>query len=275
MKSKLRELLRSSPYLKSFYHKIIVIKCGGSVLLDNHLEAVLIEDIVWLKKVGFYPVLVHGGGKQISTSLKEKNVKSEFRDGLRVTTKEVLEVVKEVLLKVNQKIVSMMEKMDGKPKGTLGPEIIKAEKISSTLGFVGQVREIEKKVLKRWIEEENFIPVISCLGKDEKKVIYNINADEVAWAIASQMKGEKLIFITDVPGVMDGEGKLYSSLNLSEVNQLIKRKVITGGMLPKVLSCQKALKAGVRKTHIISGKQEHSLIFELLTEQGVGTEIVE
>jgi acetylglutamate kinase len=236
---------------------------------------VLIEDIVWLKKVGFYPVLVHGGGKQISTSLKEKNVKSEFRDGLRVTTKEVLEVVKEVLLKVNQKIVSMMEKMDGKPKGTLGPEIIKAEKISSTLGFVGQVREIEKKVLKRWIEEENFIPVISCLGKDEKKVIYNINADEVAWAIASQMKGEKLIFITDVPGVMDGEGKLYSSLNLSEVNQLIKRKVITGGMLPKVLSCQKALKAGVRKTHIISGKQEHSLIFELLTEQGVGTEIVE
>jgi acetylglutamate kinase len=168
----------------------------------------------------------------------------------------------------------MMEKMGGKPKGSLGEEIIRAERISPSLGLVGRVKQIEKKVLKKWIEEENFIPVISCLGKDEKEVVYNINADEVAWMIASQMRAEKLIFITDVPGVMNEEGELYSTLNLSRVNQLIERKVITGGMLPKILSCEKALEAGVHKTHIISGKLEHSLLLELLTDQGVGTEIV-
>ncbi|MFH1612678.1 MAG: acetylglutamate kinase [bacterium] len=275
MKEKIKQLFKNSPYLKEFYQKIIIIKCGGSTLIDNHLEEMMIEDIVHLRNAGIYPVLIHGGGKQISALLEQKKIKTEFIQGLRKTTLEVLEIVEQGLKEVNLKIVRMIEKFGGNPISSLGKEINKAKQKSLELGYVGQIYDIEKKIIEKWIE--NYIPVISCLAKDELGNIYNVNADSVACAFASHLKVEKLIFITDVKGVMQdfkNENTLYSTLNLKQIDDFVENGTIKGGMLAKVSACKEALKCGVHKAHIISGKIEDSLILELLTNKGIGTEIV-
>lgn len=275
MNKKIKQIFENSPYLKEFYQKIIIIKCGGSTLINNHLEEVMIEDIIHLRNAGIYPVLIHGGGKQISALLEQKKIKTEFVQGLRKTTLEVLKIVEQGLNEVNQKIVKIIKKFGGNPIPSLGKEINKAKQKSVELGYVGNIYDIEKKIITKWIK--NGIPVISCLGKDEFGNIYNINADTVACAFASHLKVEKLIFITDVKGIMKDptdENSLYSTLNLEQVNNLINDGIIKGGMLAKVAACKEALKSGVHKTHIINGRIEHSLILELLTDKGIGTEII-
>lgn len=273
-------LIEAIPYIHEFRRKIFVIKYGGSILDDDKIRHQVLQDIVFLSYVGIRVIIVHGGGPHISARMKEQGLKSEFIDGIRVTDKETLKIVGEELEKLNERIVGEIKAFKGDVTGLKGQEnIIFVEKKTSEkdLGYVGTITSVNMKDLTEHLQAGR-ITVISPMGMTVEKQPHNVNADEVAAAIANSMKAEKLVLLTDVPGVMrdiKDLKTLFSTLTLKEVDGLIKGGVIVGGMIPKVNSCVEALKGGgVHKTHIVDARLPHALLLEFFTDQGVGTQII-
>ena len=283
-------LLEALPYIKNLFKKTIVIKYGGSAMVAEELKKGFALDVILLKYIGINPVIVHGGGPQIGKTLEKMGKKSHFVEGLRVTDEETIDVVEMVLVgKVNKEIVSLINRHGGKAVGLSGKDggLIKAKKykvVKSSpetdrpeiidIGMVGEVESINADVLNT-LDEGGFIPVIAPVDVGENGETYNINADFVAGEIAGSLKAEKLVLLTDEEGVKGKDGSLLSTLNKKEIDYLIKKGVIRGGMLPKVKCCLDALESGVKKTHIIDGRVKHAILLEIFTDEGVGTQIVE
>jgi len=273
-------LVEVLPYIKKFYSKIMVIKYGGSAMLDEGLREIFSKDVALLKYVGINPVIVHGGGPEIGEALRKLNIESRFYQGLRITDENTMEVVVMVLAgKVNKEIVLQINKSGGKAVGISGvdAQIIKAKKKLAKdvdLGLVGDVDQVNPDVILH-LSKDGYIPVVAPIGVDENGKRYNINADSVAAAIAISLQAEKLIFLTDRDGVIDRNGRLISSIKIDEIDSLINNETITGGMIPKVLSSREAVLSGVNKVHIINGTKKHSLLEEIFTQRGVGTQIYE
>ncbi len=277
---KVQVILEALPYIQKFSGKIIVIKYGGSVMEDEVLSKEVFRDIVLLKFVGMRPIVVHGGGKEITSLMKKLGIPSKFVSGHRITDKETLDIVEMILAgKVNKRVVAGINAQGGLAIGLSGKDanLIKAEKLvlneSLDLGYVGNIKSINIELL-RYLIDEGYIPVISSIGIDEKGQGYNINADIVAGKVAETLGAEKLIYLTDTEGVIDREKGLISHLSISDAKKLIDKGDIVGGMLPKVISGMEALEGGVGKVHIINGNSPHSILLEIFTEEGVGTEIV-
>jgi len=259
-------------YVKKYSKEKIVIKCGGKVLLDESLLNSLIEDVAILKKLGLTPILVHGGGLGIKKKLDAQNIESKFIMGLRVTDDRMIGVVEDVMTKFNKKIVKALEKQSCKAKSITVKEnnIIYVEQENKELGFVGNPKRVDVKLLKEIIKED-FIPVITPMGLDEQGNPYNINGDTAAGALAKSIKSRRLILLTDIDGVLDNNNKLISEIKTIEAEQLINDKIIHGGMIPKIKSCSSAIHNGVRAVAIIDGRKPHSILFELFSDQGAGT----
>lgn len=282
-------LIESLPYLRDFYKKTFVIKYGGHAMVDEELKRNFALDIVLLKYIGLNPIVVHGGGPQIGEVLKKMNIPSRFVGGLRITDDATMDVVEMVLVgKVNKEIVNLINQAGGKAVGLSGKDgcliearkiVLKQEELPDKppeiidLGHVGEVAKVNKEVLDL-LDKEQFIPVIAPVGVGHRGETFNINADWVAGEIAAALKAKKLILLTDVPGVLNKEGNLISSMTLEDAESLIKNGVITGGMIPKIQAALKAVRAGVEKAHIIDGRILHAVLLELFTTQGIGTEIV-
>lgn len=280
---KAQTLVEALPYIRSLYGKTIVIKFGGNAMVDERLKEIFAEDVVLTKYIGMNPVVVHGGGPQITEVMDKMGKKPVFIEGIRITDGETMDIVEMVLGgKINKELVNRINQHGGKAVGLTGKDggLIKAKKLRNPKkgpgidrGLVGEVEMISPQII-RSLEESRFIPVIAPIGVDGKGRTYNINADTAAGAIAATLKAEKLIFLTDVKGILDRNGKLISTLNRREALRLIKNGVITSGMLPKVKACLSAIEAGVRKTHIIDGRITHAILLEIFTKKGIGTEIV-
>ncbi len=273
-------LIEAIPYIHAFRRKIFVIKYGGSILDDDKIRHNVLEDIVFLSYVGIRTIIVHGGGPQISARIKEKGIKPEFHNGIRVTDKETLKIVSEELDRLNKKIVEEIRTLKGDVTGLKGEEnIIRVEKkiADKELGYVGTITSVNQEALEDHLKKGR-ITVVSPMGISVDKQAHNINADEVSSAIANSMQAEKLVLLTDVAGVMRDPANpesLISSLTIEQVGQLIKSGIIQGGMIPKVTSCVQALNGGgVKKTHIVDARLPHALLLEFFTDQGVGTQII-
>jgi len=277
-------LVQALPYIRSFREKRVVIKYGGSAMTDNRLKRYFAEDVALISFVGIKPIIVHGGGPQIGELLKKIGKESRFVRGLRVTDEETMDVVEMVLVaKVNKDVVSMINFCGGKAVGVSGRDgrLIKAKKATPArladtdedLGLVGEVDKINPELLTS-LEEHGFIPVIAPVGAGPGEKPYNINADTAAGSLAAAVGAEKLIVLTDVQGVVGEENKLISSLSEDEAEELIDKGVASGGMIPKLRCCLAALRGGVPKAHIIDGRVPHALLLEILTEEGIGTQIV-
>lgn len=275
-------LVEALPYIKEFHGKRVVVKYGGAAMIDCQLKEKVMQDIVLMKYVGMHPIVVHGGGPEINTMLDRLQMKSEFVNGLRVTDQDTMEIVAMVLGgKVNKEIVAGINASGGKAIGISGQDgqLIMAgpTEDSHKLGFVGQVQEVNPGVIETIIEN-GYIPVIAPIGMDDRGNSYNINADLVAAAIAVAMKADKLVLLTDVPGLLrdprDPES-LISVLKTSEVDNYLQQGVISGGMTPKVQCCVEAVTGGVGRTHIVDGRVPHSILLEVFTRQGVGTMVVD
>ncbi|MBN2120424.1 MAG: acetylglutamate kinase [Candidatus Omnitrophica bacterium] len=272
-------LIEALPYIKKFRRNTFVIKYGGSILFEESIRASVLEDIVFLYFMGINVVLVHGGGPNITERFKELSIKSEFYEGIRITNADTLGVVEDELLKLNKMIVEEISALGAKSAGLNGKDdLIYAEKKKAKidLGFVGGIVNINLDKFRRLIEE-NHIVVVSPMGRDSKHTAYNINADEAASFISSKLGAEKLVLLTDVRGVMrdpSDRNSLISSVRDSEIEELIKSKVISSGMIPKVLAGISAIEKGTRKVHIIDAKIPHALLLEIFTDEGIGTEIV-
>ena len=275
---KIRTLFESLPYIRKFFNKTVVIKYGGHAMVDEELKKSFAQDIVLMKYVGINPVIVHGGGPQIGGLLTRLGKESRFVKGIRVTDNETMDVVEMVLVgKINKEIVGLINHYGGKAVGLGGKDgvLIKAKRLQikgEEMGYVGDVESIDPGVI-RILEESDFIPVIAPVGGGEEGMSYNINADTVAGKIAAALKAEKLILLTDVPGVLGKNKELISSLTLSEARSLITKKVAIGGMIPKLQCCMEAVVAGVGRAHIIDGRVEHAVLLEVFTDAGVGTAI--
>jgi acetylglutamate kinase len=275
---KIRTLFESLPYIRKFFNKTIVIKYGGHAMVDDELKKDFARDIVLMKYVGINPVIVHGGGPQIGGLLTRLGKESRFVKGIRVTDNETMDVVEMVLVgKINKEIVGLINHFGGKAVGLGGKDggLINAKRMQikgEEMGYVGDVESIDPSVI-RTLEASDFIPVIAPVGGGAESASYNINADTVAGKIASALKAEKLILLTDVAGVLDKNKKLISSLTLSEARSLITKKVAVGGMIPKLQCCMEAVASGVNRAHIIDGRVEHAVLLEVFTDAGVGTAI--
>ena len=281
-------LLEALPYIRSFYGKTFVVKYGGSAMLSPELRDSFAMDIVLLKYIGINPVVVHGGGPQIGDLLKRLNIPSRFVGGMRVTDRETMDVVEMVLVgKVNKEIVKLINSHGGNAVGLSGKDgnLITARKIDSRryleevkapeiidLGFVGDVESVNPEVLLNLIGSK-FIPVIAPVGIGKDMNAYNINADIVAGAVAASLKAEKLIMLTDTEGIKR-DGELISTVNREDIPSLIEEGIIYGGMIPKLKACELALSSGVRKAHIIDGRVEHSILLEIFTKEGIGTQVL-
>lgn len=277
--NKAKTLIEALPYIKEFSGKTVVIKYGGSAMVDPILNEMVIEDIVLMKLVGFQPVIVHGGGKEISAMLNKVGIESSFHNGLRVTSEETVEVVEMVLAgKVNKSIVQRIQNHEIDAVGITGKDgktlkVKKKEVEGVDIGFVGDVTKVNTKLIKSLVDND-FIPVIAPVGTDDHGQTYNINADYAASAIAGALNAEKLIFLTDVHGVMrdiNDDSSLISRLTIEDVDRLKSEGVISGGMIPKVDCCVEGLRAGVKNVHILDGRVEHSMLLEMFTKSGVGT----
>lgn len=272
-------LLEALPYIRKFHRKTIVIKYGGSILGEEKIRHGVLQDIVFLSLVGIRIVLVHGGGPNISERMRNEGRKTDFVDGMRVTDAETLKVVEEELWNLNQIIVKEIESFGTKAQGLSGKDnIIKAEKKKSKidLGLVGQVCKVNTEPVSE-VLKSNAIAVILPMGQGLDNKVYNVNADEVASAMAQALKAEKLVILTNVAGIMrdpEDPNSFISSLNCSEAEVLIKNKVIQSGMIPKVKACIEAIKNGVVKAHIIDARIPHGILLEIFTDKGIGTEIV-
>ncbi|HAO94413.1 MAG: acetylglutamate kinase [Deltaproteobacteria bacterium GWC2_56_8] len=275
---KIRTLFESLPYIRKFYDKTIVIKYGGHAMTEERLKKSFARDIVLMKYVGINPVIVHGGGPQIGGLLARLGKESRFVKGIRVTDNETMDVVEMVLVgKINKEIVGLINHFGGRAVGLGGKDggLITARRLKikgEEMGFAGDVAAIDPSVI-RTLEANNFIPVIAPVGGGDEGLSYNINADTVAGKIATALKAEKLILLTDVAGVLDKDKKLISSLSLSEARALITKKVAVGGMIPKIQCCMEAVAGGVTTAHIIDGRVEHAVMLEVFTDEGVGTAI--
>ncbi len=277
--NKAKTLVEALPYIKLFNNKTIVIKYGGSFMTDEVLVEKVIDDIALLKLVGMNVIVVHGGGPMINEMLEKLNIKSKFVNGLRETTKEVMEVVEMVLSgKINKNIVKSLQEHNINAIGISGVDggLIKARKLfvnREDIGFVGEVKQINKEFLTSLLDDD-MVPVIAPIGVDDEGNKYNINADYTALSIAEAMEAEKLIYMSNIDGVMkdvkDKDSKI-SQLSLLESKNLLKSGVISDGMIPKIECCIEAIESGIKNVHIINGMVEHSLILELLTKLGIGT----
>lgn len=272
-------LIEAIPYIHAFRHKVFVIKFGGSILDNDTIRHNVLEDIVFLSYVGIRTILVHGGGPHISNRVKEAGLKSEFHEGIRVTDKQTLQIVSEELDKLNKRIVKELKELKGDVTGLKGDEniiVVKKKKASRDLGYVGTITSVNKEALDTHLKKGH-ITVLSPMGISTDKQAHNVNADEVASAISSSMSAEKFVLLTNVQGVLgnvEDPKSLISTLNLTEVQNLIQKGVISGGMIPKVNSCVEALNGGVKKTHILDARIQHALLLEFFTNQGIGTQII-
>ena len=259
-------------YLDKYNKEYIVIKCGGSVLVDPKLFKIFIEDVAVLKKLGFNPIVIHGGGKRINKKLGELNIKSDFINGLRVTDKNTINIVEDVLIEFNKEIVNALKDQLCESRRITSKEynIITVKPESDKLGFVGSPTHIKINVLKEIIKV-NEVPVVAPLGLDENNQTFNINADTAAGAIAKKLKARRLIIMSDIEGVLDNDNKLISEINTDKVNELIKNETIFGGMIPKIKNCLDVANNGVKGVVIIDGRKSHSILFELLSDKGAGT----
>ena len=272
-------LIEAIPYIHDFRRKVFVIKYGGSILDNETIRKNVLEDIVFLSFVGIRTILIHGGGPHISSRMKEAGIKSEFYDGIRITDKETLTIVSEELEKLNKRIVKEIKDLRGDVTGLKGDaNIIHVEKrkAAKDLGFVGSITSINEEALHTHLQRGH-ITVVSPMGISGEKQLHNINADEVASAVATSLKAEKLVLLTNVQGVMrtaDDGDSLISTLTVDQIDNLIKSNVIHGGMIPKVSACVEALNGGVKKTHIIDARIQHALLLEIFTDRGIGTQIL-
>ena len=271
-----RILVEALPYIQRFRGKIMVLKLGGKLFEDEELLDAFARDIALLKEVGIEPVLVHGGGPQLDKMMERMGIKVEKVEGLRATDEQSMEVVEMVLCgKLNRQLVMKINLVGGKALGLSGKDgmmILAKQHFQSELGAVGVVEKVNSQLILQ-LTKSGFIPVIAPVGVDEKGAVYNINADLAAGAIAGALGAEKLILLTDVEGVKNQKGELLGSLHAGEASRMIKKGIISGGMVPKVQCCLEALRSGVNKAHIIDGRVAHSLLLEIFTDQGLGTEI--
>ncbi len=282
MISKAETLVEALPYIRDFNNKIVVVKYGGSAMLDRELEESMMKDVALLKLIGMHPVIVHGGGKEISKWVALSGKESEFVEGLRVTDEETMEIAEMVLSKVNKHLVAMIEHLGVKAAGISGKDgaTIKVDKklvSGKDIGYVGQVKDVDTELINTLLDND-FIPVIAPIGLDDEYNTYNINADDAACAVAVALGAEKLAFMTDIEGVcMDPEDKstFISILTLDEANKMIDDGYIGGGMLPKLRNCIDAVKNGVGRVHILNGRKQHCLLLEFFTKKGIGTAIID
>ncbi|MBE5961825.1 MAG: acetylglutamate kinase [Lachnospiraceae bacterium] len=278
---KAQTLIEALPYIQKFNNKKVVVKYGGSAMLDPKLQMNVIKDVVLLKLVGMQPIIVHGGGKEISKWLGYLGHESRFVEGLRVTDEETMEVAEMVLGKVNKHLVQMVEQLGVKAVGISGKDggTIHVEKKyvhGQDIGFVGNVTAVNTDLIDTLIQND-FIPVIAPIGLDDTFHNYNINADDAACAVASAVGAEKLAFLTDIEGVYKNpqdKDSLISVLTLDKANELMEEGYIGGGMLPKLKNCVDAVKNGVHRVHILDGRMEHCLLLEFFTNKGIGTAII-
>ena len=278
-------LIEALPYIQQYRGKTVVIKYGGSAMEDEHIVERMLRDVVFLEAVGINPVIIHGGGKAITLKMRDAGLKAQFVNGLRVTDEQAIRIVEEVLdREINPKIVATLNEFGGKAVGISGKSVIKAEKlpmqvegkkIAVDLGFVGEAVGVDLKKVQKALAEEK-TPVISPIAQDEEGTALNVNADIAAGAIAAALKASKLIYLSDVLGIMRDpreKDSLIPSITSEMIETLIEDEVIEGGMIPKVRSAVEALAEGVGKVHLIDGRIPHSLLLEIFTNSGVGTEI--
>ncbi len=273
-------LIEALPYIQRFNRRIIVVKYGGSAMIDEELQKHVIEDVVLLKLVGFKPILVHGGGKEISRWVGKVGMEPRFVNGLRVTDADTMEVAEMVLNKVNKTLVSMVQSLGVKAVGISGKDggLLQVEKKLSNgedIGFVGEIKKVDPKVLYDLLDTD-FLPIVCPVGMDDEFHPYNINADDAARAIAEAVGAEKLAFLSDIEGVLtdrEDPSTLISELTVKEARELIDQGIVNGGMIPKLESCMHAISAGVNRVHILDGRIPHCLLLEIFTNKGIGTAI--
>ena len=279
--AKAEVLIEALPYIQRFNHKVIVVKYGGSAMVDEELKKRVIEDVTLLKLVGFKPIIVHGGGKEISSMVTRLGMEPKFVNGLRVTDAETIEIAEMVLGKVNKSLVQLVESLGVRAIGISGKDgaLLKVNKKYSNgedIGFVGEIKEVNTEIIQDLLEKD-YIPIICPIGLDDEFNTYNINADDAACAIAQAMQAEKLAFLTDIEGVYkdpkDPE-TLISELAVSEAEKLMAEGYIGGGMLPKLQNCIDAINSGVSRVHILDGRIPHCLLLEIFTNKGIGTAIL-
>lgn len=269
-------ITQALPYIQKYHNKIIVVKYGGNAMISEELKLQVMEDLVLLWLIGVKPVLVHGGGPEISDMLKKVGKQSEFVDGLRVTDKETAEIVQMVLAgKINKQLVNLLGEFGGNAVGISGIDghLIEAKVKDERLGFVGEITNVNVQPILDLIEKE-YIPVVSTVGCDKEGNVYNINADTAASYIAGAMKAERLITMTDIPGILrdvNNSDSIIKKVTTEEARQLFADGVISGGMIPKVECCIEAIEKGVRRVTILDGRVPHALLLELLTDEGAGT----
>ncbi|HEX3023150.1 MAG TPA: acetylglutamate kinase [Lachnospiraceae bacterium] len=279
---KAQTLIEALPYIQKFNNKKVVVKYGGSAMLDENLQANVIKDVALLKLIGMKPIIVHGGGKEISKWLNRVGKETQFVSGLRVTDAETMEIAEMVLNKVNKNLVQMVEHIGVKAAGISGKDgaTLKVEKKyanGNDIGFVGEIKHVNTDLINTLIDND-FIPVIAPIGIDDDFQTYNINADDAACAVAQAIGAEKLAFLTDIEGVYtnpDDKDTLISVLTLEKADKLISDGFIGGGMLPKLKNCIDAVRNGVARVHILDGRREHCLLLEFFTNRGIGTAIID
>ena len=274
-------LIEALPYIQKFNRKIVVVKYGGSAMSNEELQKNVIKDVVLLKLVGFKPIIVHGGGKEISKWVEKVGMEARFVNGLRVTDADTMEIAEMVLNKVNKRLVTMVEELGVQAIGVSGKDggLLKVEKKyagGEDIGFVGNITDVNPKILYDLLEKD-FLPIIAPIGLDNEFQTYNINADDAACAIAKAVGAEKLAFLTDIEGLyrdFSDKSTFISRLTATEAQELINSGMIGGGMLPKLGNCTDAIRNGVNRVHILDGRTPHSLLLEVFTNKGVGTAIV-
>ena len=280
--SKAEVLIEALPYIQRFNRKIIVVKYGGSAMSNEESQKNVIKDVTLLKLVGFKPIIVHGGGKEISRWVGKVGKEAQFVNGLRVTDEETMEIAEMVLNKVNKSLVTMVQELGVKAVGISGKDggLLKVDKKYSDgkdIGFVGDIREVNPKILYDLLEKD-FLPIVAPIGLDDYFQTYNINADDAACAIAKAVGAEKLAFLTDIEGLykdINDKSSFISRLSASQADKLIEDGFIGGGMLPKLANCTSAIKNGVNRVHILDGRIPHCLLLEIFTNNGIGTAIVD
>ena len=274
-------LIEALPYIQRFNRKIIVVKYGGSAMADEELQKNVIKDVTLLKLVGFKPIIVHGGGKEISKWVGKVGKESQFIGGLRVTDEETMEIAEMVLNKVNKRLVTMVQELGVKAVGVSGKDggLLKVEKKlfqGQDIGYVGEIKDVDAKILYNLLDND-FLPIVAPIGLDDNYDSYNINADDAACAVANAVGADKLVFLTDIEGLyrdINDKSSFISRLTATEADELIERGIIGGGMLPKLNNCTSAIKNGVSRVHILDGRVPHDLLLEIFTKQGIGTAII-
>ncbi|MCH5340200.1 MAG: acetylglutamate kinase [Acetatifactor sp.] len=274
-------LIEALPYIQRFNRKIIVVKYGGSAMSNEELQKNVIKDVTLLKLVGFKPIIVHGGGKEISRWVGKVGKEAQFVNGLRVTDEETMEIAEMVLNKVNKSLVTMVQELGVRAVGVSGKDggLLRVDKKyadGQDIGFVGDIREVDAKVLYDLLEND-FLPIVAPIGLDDNYQTYNINADDAACAIAKAVGADKLVFLTDIEGLyrdINDKNTFISRLTATEADNLIDSGIIGGGMLPKLNNCTSAIRNGVSRVHILDGRVPHCLLLEIFTKQGIGTAII-